>query len=228
MPGGRTSGKRSGKPTRKLLFSEALQHSRVPSSAPEVHPTTPPSNMVDQTQGATMDRILQEISAVGCRLERMDNVMTSLTAETKSMHLDIAGFESQVTGLEQRVRTVETHLNPSQDRDQELIYLCSMLIDLEDRSRRDNVPFFRFPEYIEGVDIHSYLRETLPKLTGLTFDPPGISKSAQARPQVTGLSQPAPPNHSMPPVTRADPPIPTGGLCTWSIQDGWTRDQTCC
>ncbi|KAJ1105537.1 hypothetical protein NDU88_002942 [Pleurodeles waltl] len=94
MPGGRTSGKQSGKPSQQLLFSEALQYSRAPAPASEVHPITLPSNMPDQTQGATMDRILEEISAVGRRLEGMDNAMTSLTAETKSMRLDIAGFQS--------------------------------------------------------------------------------------------------------------------------------------
>ncbi|KAJ1084743.1 hypothetical protein NDU88_004889 [Pleurodeles waltl] len=102
----------------------------------------------------------------------MDNAVASLTVETKSMHLDIAGFQSRVTGIEQRVSTVETHITSSQDRDQELLYLRSKLIDLEDRSCRDNVRFLRFPENVEGTDINSYLWETLPKLTGLTFDPP--------------------------------------------------------
>ncbi|KAJ1109999.1 hypothetical protein NDU88_007354 [Pleurodeles waltl] len=158
MPGGRTSGKHSGKPSRQLLFSEALQHSRALSPASGVHPTTPPSNMVEQTQGATMDRYLQEISAMGRNLEGMDNSMASLTAETKSMRLDIAGFKSRVTGLEQRVAKVETHITSSLDRDQELIYLCSKLIDLEDRSRRDNVRFFGFPENIEGAFTPTYGR----------------------------------------------------------------------
>ncbi|KAJ1149957.1 hypothetical protein NDU88_002755 [Pleurodeles waltl] len=76
-----------------------------------------------------------------------------------------------VLGLEQRVSTVETHITSFADRDQELLYLRSRLIDLEDRSRRDNVRFLGFPETIEGTDIHSYLRETLPKLTGRTFNP---------------------------------------------------------
>ncbi|KAJ1198858.1 hypothetical protein NDU88_002697 [Pleurodeles waltl] len=172
MPGGRTSGKQSCKPSRQLLFSEALQHSRAPSPTSEVHPITLPSTMVDPAQGATMDRILQEILVVGHRLEGMDNAMTSLTAKMKSMHSDIAGFQSRVTRLEQRVSRVEMHIAFSLDRDQELLYLQSKLIDLEDRSRRDNVRFIGFPENIEGTDTHSYLRDTLPKLTGLTFDPP--------------------------------------------------------
>ncbi|KAJ1205489.1 hypothetical protein NDU88_000923 [Pleurodeles waltl] len=141
-------------------------------TATEECPLTPPSTMVDPTERATMDRIVQEISAVGRKLEGMYSAMASLTAETKSMRLDIAGFQSQVTGLDQRVTSVEMHTASLVDRDQELLYLQSKLIDLEDRSRRDNVRFLGFPENIEGADIHSYLRETLPKLTGLTFDPP--------------------------------------------------------
>ncbi|KAJ1093687.1 hypothetical protein NDU88_006783 [Pleurodeles waltl] len=119
-----------------------------------------------------MDRILQEISAVGRRLEGMDSMMASLTVDTKSMHLDIAGFQSRVTALEQRMMTVETPVALALDRDQELLYLRSKVIDLEDRSRSDNVCFLGFPETIEGADVQSFLKTTLPQLTGLTFDPP--------------------------------------------------------
>ncbi|KAJ1151680.1 hypothetical protein NDU88_004460 [Pleurodeles waltl] len=52
--------------------------------------------MVDPVQGATMDRILQAIVAVGRKLERMDNATASLTTETKSMRLEIAGFQSRI------------------------------------------------------------------------------------------------------------------------------------
>ncbi|KAJ1124570.1 hypothetical protein NDU88_003020 [Pleurodeles waltl] len=58
------------------------------------------------------------------------------------------------------------------DRDQELLHLCSKLTDLEDRSHRNNVRFLGFLEGIEGTDILSYLRDTLPKLADITFDPP--------------------------------------------------------
>ncbi|KAJ1204367.1 hypothetical protein NDU88_008145 [Pleurodeles waltl] len=102
----------------------------------------------------------------------MDNVIASLTAETKSMLLDIAGFQSRVTGLEQSMATVGEHITSSNDRDKELLYLRRKLIDFEDRSRRDNVSFLRFKENVEGPEIPSYLREALPKLTGLTFAPP--------------------------------------------------------
>ncbi|KAJ1176131.1 hypothetical protein NDU88_001414 [Pleurodeles waltl] len=87
------------------------------------HLATQPHTMTDTAQDATMERILQEITAVGHRHEGMDSAITSLTAETKSTRLDIAGFQSRVTGLEQRVSTMEDHINTAQDRDQELLYL---------------------------------------------------------------------------------------------------------
>ncbi|KAJ1160369.1 hypothetical protein NDU88_000871 [Pleurodeles waltl] len=101
----------------------------------------------------------------------MDTAITSLTTETKSMHLDIAGFQSRVTGLEHRMVTMEAHIHTVQDRDHDRMYLCGKLTDLEDRIRRDDVSFFRFPESAEGSDIQSFLRSVLPKLTELTFDP---------------------------------------------------------
>ncbi|KAJ1117936.1 hypothetical protein NDU88_006131 [Pleurodeles waltl] len=135
MPGSKSSNKHLGKPVRQLLFSEALS----PAPAPQEHPINQSCAMTDASQGATMDRILQEISAVGRRLEGMDSMMISLTEETKSVRLDIAGFQSRVTILEQRMMTVETQATLTADRDQELLYLRSKVIDLEDRSRRDNV-----------------------------------------------------------------------------------------
>ncbi|KAJ1198640.1 hypothetical protein NDU88_002479 [Pleurodeles waltl] len=193
MPDSRSSNKNSGKPVRQLLFSEALLQTKVP------HPTTaalPPAThhaMVDSAQESTMDHIRQEISVVGRRLEGIDGAMVSLTGETKYIHLDIAGFQTSVLGLEKRVTTVEAQVASSQDRDQEL-FLCSKMTDLEDRSRRDNVQFLGFPENTEGEDIHTFLRETLPKLTGITFDPPFELQRAHRlgprRPNMTTRPQP--------------------------------------
>ncbi|KAJ1082604.1 hypothetical protein NDU88_002769 [Pleurodeles waltl] len=124
----------------------------------EEHPLPSPSNMVNATQSAIMDLILQEISAEGRKLEGMDSAMASLMAKTKSMRLDIAGFQTQVTGLDQQVTSVETHIASWVDRDQELLYLSSRVIDLDDRSHRNNVRFLGFLENIQGADRHSYLR----------------------------------------------------------------------
>ncbi|KAJ1164020.1 hypothetical protein NDU88_004467 [Pleurodeles waltl] len=88
------------------------------------------------------------------------------------MRLDIANFQSSVMGLEQCVTTMEDHLNTGQHRDQELLYLRSKLVDLEDRSRRNNVCFLGFPEQLEGTDIEDFLHKVLPTLTNKTLYPP--------------------------------------------------------
>ncbi|KAJ1143449.1 hypothetical protein NDU88_009758 [Pleurodeles waltl] len=72
------------------------------------------------------------------------------------------GFQSLVSALEQRMTAVE------------LLYLGSKVIDLEDRSRRDNVRFLGFPETKEEEDVQSFLKTTLPQLTA------GVSNRAQA------------------------------------------------
>ncbi|KAJ1145840.1 hypothetical protein NDU88_012123 [Pleurodeles waltl] len=77
-----------------------------------------------------MDRILQEITVLGHRLEGTDFSICTLAAETKSIHLDIVHFQARVMGLEQRMTTMEDHLNTTPDRDQEILYLRSKLIDL--------------------------------------------------------------------------------------------------
>ncbi|KAJ1114320.1 hypothetical protein NDU88_002558 [Pleurodeles waltl] len=101
----------------------------------------------------------------------MDASITSLKLETKSMRLDIAGFQSRVTGLEQRMGSLEMQAAASRDRDQDLLYLRSKLTDMEDRSRRDNIRLLGIPENEEGTDIQAFLGSTLPKLTSLDFDP---------------------------------------------------------
>ncbi|KAJ1091599.1 hypothetical protein NDU88_004718 [Pleurodeles waltl] len=108
----------------------------------------------------------------GPKLEGMDNAMVALTAETRSIRLEIAGFQSQISGLDQRVTTVEAQAASWTNRDQELLHLCSRLTDVEDRSRRNNIRLLRIPEGTEGAEIPSYLRDMLPKLTDTTFDPP--------------------------------------------------------
>ncbi|KAJ1130583.1 hypothetical protein NDU88_008934 [Pleurodeles waltl] len=159
MPGGRSSTKNSGKLASQLLFSEALLTSKASYSPLMAQLPVQYHNTLGTAQESTMDRIVQEISGVGRRLEGMDNAMASLTAEAKFIRLDIAGFQSHVQGLEQRVSLVEAHAASSQ----ELLYLRSKVTDLKDR---------RFAEAIEGDDMHLFLRETLPRLTGITFDPP--------------------------------------------------------
>ncbi|KAJ1105457.1 hypothetical protein NDU88_002863 [Pleurodeles waltl] len=127
--------------------------------------------MSDKDHSTTMDRILQEITTVSHRIEGMDSSITPLTLETKSMRSDIAGFQSRVTGLEQRMGSLEAQANVSQERDQDLIYLRSKLTDMEDRSQRDNIRLLGIPENEEGMDMQAFLSSTLPKITSLDSDP---------------------------------------------------------
>ncbi|KAJ1206484.1 hypothetical protein NDU88_001889 [Pleurodeles waltl] len=55
------------------------------------------------------------------------------------------GFQSRVTGLEQRMGSLETQINTSQEREQDFLYLRSKLTDMEDRSRRDNICLLGIP-----------------------------------------------------------------------------------
>ncbi|KAJ1157920.1 hypothetical protein NDU88_010617 [Pleurodeles waltl] len=124
----------------------------------------------------------------------MDSTISTLAIETKSILSDIASFQSRMTGLEQHGTAVEGHLNTVPDREQEHLFLCSKLIDLEDRSHRDNVCFFGFSECIEWTNIQAFLQKVLPTLTSTTFDPPLEFQQAHLleskRPD--GASQPRP------------------------------------
>ncbi|KAJ1175443.1 hypothetical protein NDU88_000731 [Pleurodeles waltl] len=153
MPGGKTGHKSTGKPARQLLCSHALQHKRSTSPIVGPHTSSIPAQtpmMSDKELPTTMERILQEITTASRRIEGMDASISSLTLETKSMQSDIAGFQSRAAGLEHRMGTVEAHMSTVQDRDQDLLYLRSKIMDLEDRSRRDNIRLFGFPENEEG------------------------------------------------------------------------------
>ncbi|KAJ1139899.1 hypothetical protein NDU88_006262 [Pleurodeles waltl] len=175
MPGSKPNHKPTSKPARQLLFSEALHHKSLTPTTTGPHispPPTEPTTMSDKDQSTTMDRILQEITTVSLRIEGMDASITLLTLETKSMRSDIAGFQSRVTGLEQRIGSLEAQATMSQDREQDLLYLRSKLTDMEDRSRRDNIRLLGIPENEEGTDMQAFLSSTISKLISLDFDPP--------------------------------------------------------
>ncbi|KAJ1083136.1 hypothetical protein NDU88_003296 [Pleurodeles waltl] len=175
MPGSKPNHKPASKPARQLLFSEALHHKCLTPTTTGPHasqPPTEPITMSDKEHSTTMERILQEITTVSRRIEGMHASITSLTLETKSMRSDIAGFQSRVMGLEQRMGSLEAQAIPSQDQDQDLLYLRSKLTDMEDRSRRDNICLLGIPKNKEGTDMQAFLSSTLSKLTSLDFDPP--------------------------------------------------------
>ncbi|KAJ1218943.1 hypothetical protein NDU88_006514 [Pleurodeles waltl] len=68
----------------------------------------------------------------------MDTKISAPMDETKSICTDIANFQNSVEGMERMLMSVEDHLNKVSDRDREFLYLWDKIMDLEDRSLRDN------------------------------------------------------------------------------------------
>ncbi|KAJ1110065.1 hypothetical protein NDU88_007420 [Pleurodeles waltl] len=118
------------------------------------------------------DCILQEIATVGRRLEAMDSKISDLTVASASIRADIAGFRETVNDLDQHLTIVEGQAAALPDQEAELQSLQAKVINLEDRSRRDNICLFGIPEHKEGSDIKTFLKNLLPELTGLEFSPP--------------------------------------------------------
>ncbi|KAJ1175703.1 hypothetical protein NDU88_000990 [Pleurodeles waltl] len=92
----------------------------------------------------SMERILQEITAVGRGLEGMDTKILDLE-ESRSIRNDIGSFQDKVTNIDHRLSLVEDKLNSSPNRDHELQYIRDIITDLKDLGRRDNVRFFGHP-----------------------------------------------------------------------------------
>ncbi|KAJ1193761.1 hypothetical protein NDU88_003057 [Pleurodeles waltl] len=166
MPNGKSSGKHS----RQLLFSEAIAQLKMMAAL--AAPPCPTASPADPGTIVATDRILQEITAVGRRLEAMALKISDLSVASTSIRADIASFRETVTDLDQRLTIVEDHVTVLQDQDAELLLLRAKVIDLEDRSHRDNVRFFGIPEHKESSNITTFLKNLLPELTGLDFSPP--------------------------------------------------------
>ncbi|KAJ1180184.1 hypothetical protein NDU88_005408 [Pleurodeles waltl] len=138
-------------------------------------PKTPSTSTVPPTDPRPVDAtecILQEITAVGRRLEAMDLKITDLSTASTSIRADIASFQDKVTDLDLRLTSVKHHLATLSERDSELQFLRAKITDLADSSQRDNVRFFGFPEHKECSDVRAFPRDLLPALTGLAFSPP--------------------------------------------------------
>ncbi|KAJ1169862.1 hypothetical protein NDU88_001750 [Pleurodeles waltl] len=118
-----------------------------------------------------MERILQEITTVGRRLEAMDSKILDLSAASTSIRAYIACFQVLFRDLDHCLMTVEGHLATLLEWDSELQFLRAKITDLEDRSRRYNVCFFGIPEHKEGSDVRAFPKDFLSEFTGLIFSP---------------------------------------------------------
>ncbi|KAJ1143920.1 hypothetical protein NDU88_010222 [Pleurodeles waltl] len=163
MPSGKPSSKTTSKPAQQLLFTEALLQTHPIVASKRMSLSSQADDPVCLAAESTMDRILQEIMVVGYRLEGIDSNISAFMAETKSICADIAGFQNHVTDLEHHISAVEDRLNTLLHRDQELLFLRSKVVDLEDRRYWDNI---HFPEHVEGSDVKGLLKKFLLELTG--------------------------------------------------------------
>ncbi|KAJ1197676.1 hypothetical protein NDU88_001532 [Pleurodeles waltl] len=141
--------KPTGKPACQLLFLEALaQHWPVPvTTVPPM--TDPPETMQSPKSDFSMECILQEITAVGRRLEDMGTKISDLAAESMSIHNDIASFQNRVTIIDHRLSLVEDKLNSSCNSDH--VPQGQNHGPRGDRDPRDNVCFFGIPERAEAA-----------------------------------------------------------------------------
>ncbi|KAJ1162018.1 hypothetical protein NDU88_002497 [Pleurodeles waltl] len=124
------NGKLSGKPSRRLLFSEAITQSK-PTTTQMATPGPMPTPTDPFAQEAT-ERILQEIASVGRCLKAMDQKIMDLTIASSSIRADIAGFKDTADALDQRLTMVEDQM--ATDLEMELRSLRAKVTDLEDRS----------------------------------------------------------------------------------------------
>ncbi|KAJ1210152.1 hypothetical protein NDU88_005520 [Pleurodeles waltl] len=134
------NGKSSGKHSHQLLFSEAIAQPKT--MAAQTAPPCSASSPTDLPALEATDHILQEIAAVGHHLEAKDKKITDLTVASTSIRADIAGFRETINDLDQHLAAVEGQVAALPDQETELRSLRAKVINLEDRSRRDNVRFF--------------------------------------------------------------------------------------
>ncbi|KAJ1099209.1 hypothetical protein NDU88_004313 [Pleurodeles waltl] len=78
---------------------------------------------VDSRPDTAMESSLQEISAVGRHLEAIGSKITDLSADSRSIRTDIAGFQDKVTDLDHRLHTVESKVAALPANEPELQFL---------------------------------------------------------------------------------------------------------
>ncbi|KAJ1083119.1 hypothetical protein NDU88_003279 [Pleurodeles waltl] len=100
------------------------------------------SSAVPPGSDIAMEHNLQEIVAVGRRLEAMDSKIMDLSTDSKSLRADIAGYQDKITDLVHCLNAVKGRIAALPDSKSELQTVRHKLTDLEDKSRRNNVCIF--------------------------------------------------------------------------------------
>lgn len=89
-----SSNRATTKPSKQPLYSKALTQGIPTPTAPSISSSTQalPASGMAVASIVTMDRILQEISAVARRLDGLETSISALAMDTKSKRADITGF----------------------------------------------------------------------------------------------------------------------------------------
>ncbi|KAJ1162264.1 hypothetical protein NDU88_002732 [Pleurodeles waltl] len=83
----------------RLAGYSPVRHAEPPARLPQEGRLLAVEREV-RTVSHAVDRILQEIAAVGLRLETMDSRISDLTVASSSIRADIAGFRETVNNLD--------------------------------------------------------------------------------------------------------------------------------
>ncbi|KAL1264203.1 hypothetical protein QQF64_004558 [Cirrhinus molitorella] len=127
-------------------------------------------------------------------LKEIRKATTSMESKLSALMERISDVEARVEFLEAYDRDLQS--NPPARKD-EIDVLRDKLMDMEDRSRRNNLRFVGIPEGSEGTDMEAFLEETLPQLLNIPTPSHGwdIERVAQSSCPKTPTEREAPSGH---------------------------------
>lgn len=101
------------------------------------------------------------------QIDKMNNVLSRHTEEIKTIRLDTAKLQQRVSNAEKTTADCQTDLHA----------LNNKLIDLEDRSRRENLLLFNLKEGLEKDSALAFLMEKIPtRFIHLAASPPELMR----------------------------------------------------
>ncbi|KAJ1121639.1 hypothetical protein NDU88_000159 [Pleurodeles waltl] len=154
------------KVVRQLSYSAALQ--TVPEIANSQH------IMAESAAASTtnMDAILKELLAIRSSISSLEHTVSTNTMEVQGLRNEVVKFQINMQSTDARLSAVENLIDKIPDNSQDIGYLQQKVIELEDRSRRNNLRIIGLPEQIEKNNILDFLTTFLPTLTKITFSQP--------------------------------------------------------
>ncbi|KAJ1097218.1 hypothetical protein NDU88_002343 [Pleurodeles waltl] len=168
MPSGTSGSKHPGKPAQQLLFTEALLQAHPMAAAMGMWVSSGADDSAGPVPDTTMDCILQEITALGHRLQGMNSNIAALTAEAKSIYTNIAGFQNRMTDLEHLISAAEERLKGDENSSSSAAKSSTWRTEVTGTM----YAFLAFRNVQRELDVKGFLENILPALTGLTFKRP--------------------------------------------------------